>query len=137
MEKSIWINLPVNNIEKSKAFFKAIGFSFNSDKDNDVMACMTVIPNSAVVMLFEASVLKTFIQTEITDTSQSVEMIISFDASNREEVDILAENVLKAGGNLFSAPAESHGWLYGCAFADLDGHRWNILYRDLSKLTKK
>jgi predicted lactoylglutathione lyase len=30
--------------------------------------------------------------------------------------------------------AENQGWMYGCSFSDLDGHRWNILYMDYSKL---
>jgi predicted lactoylglutathione lyase len=24
--------------------------------------------------------------------------------------------------------------MYGCVFADLDGHRWNVLYMDMSKM---
>lgn len=136
MHKAIWINLPVKNIEKSKTFFKAIGFEFNSDKDNEIMACMTVVPNGSVVMLFEESVLKSFVQTKLSDTSQNVEMIISFDAFSKEEVDILAQNVIEAGGTVFSAPTQIHGWMYGCAFSDLDGHRWNILYRNVDKTIK-
>jgi predicted lactoylglutathione lyase len=35
---------------------------------------------------------------------------------------------------LFAKPAENQGWMYGCGFFDLDGHRWNILFMDYDKL---
>lgn len=51
-------------------------------------------------------------------------------------MDQFTEKVKEAGGTVFSKPAESEGWMYGSAFADLDGHRWNILYMDFSKMPK-
>jgi len=60
--------------------------------------------------------------------------LISIDAESREEVDEWAKKVTAAGGNVFAQPAENQGWMYGCAFADLDGHRWNVLYMDMSKM---
>ena len=61
-------------------------------------------------------------------------MMISFDAESREEVDEMARKVFEAGGNIFGEPAEIQGWMYGFAFTDLDGHRWNQLYMDFSKM---
>ena len=65
----------------------------------------------------------------------SSEILISIDAENKGEVDALAKKVEEAGGTVFAPPAESQGWMYGCAFADLDGHRWNSLFMDFSKLS--
>ncbi|MDI1256096.1 MAG: extradiol dioxygenase [Flavobacterium sp.] len=132
MSKEIWLNLPVKNIEKSKNFFKNLGYSFNSPKDNENMACLMI--GECVVMLFEENTLKTFMQNEITDTSKSSEIMISIGAESREEVDNFAENAAAAGGNVFAKPAEIQGWMYGCAFADLDGHRWNALYMNQEKM---
>jgi predicted lactoylglutathione lyase len=136
MVKQIWLNLPVKNVEKSKAFFAEIGFSFNEAHDTESMACMLVGETNFAVMLFEETQLESFIQNKITDTSLSSEMIISIDAQSKEEVDEFAIKVQEAGGNLFAKPAENQGWMYGCGFADLDGHRWNVLYMDMSKLPK-
>ena len=136
MTKDIWLNLAVNDIEKSKQFFKSLGFSFNSKRDNEVMACMTIGEKNFVVMLFAASVFKTFVQTEITDTKQSSEILISIDAESREEVDELASKAAEAGGIVFAKPGENQGWMYGCGFSDLDGHRWNVLYMDRGKMPK-
>jgi predicted lactoylglutathione lyase len=95
---------------------------------------MVVGEGHFVVMLFEEMLFSSFSQNSITDTKSSSEVLISIDAESREEVDELAEKVKEAGGNVFAPPAESQGWMYGCGFADLDGHRWNVLFMDFSKL---
>ncbi|HSD08806.1 VOC family protein [Flavobacterium sp.] len=136
MVKQIWLNLPVKDVAKSKAFFSAIGFTFNQQNETSTMACMFVGDNNFVVMLFEENQLQGYIQNKITDTRESSEMMISLDAQSKQEVDDFAQTVRDAGGLVFAEPAESQGWLYGCAFADLDGHRWNILYMDNDKKPK-
>lgn len=135
MTKELWLNLPVKNLKKSKEFFTHIGFSFK-DREMDNMIAMEVGEKKVVVMLLDESTFKNAIQNEITDTNQSSEIIISFDAESREEVDELAKKVEKAGGTVFSKPAEIQGWMYGCGFTDLDGHRWNVLYMDINKMPK-
>ena len=136
MTKQIWLNLPVKDVAKSKVFFKAIGFEFNEERDTPSMTCMVVGEGKFAVMLFEESMFEAFSQINITDTKTSSEILISFDAESREEVDELAKKVTAAGGNLFAPPAEIQGWMYGAAFADIDGHRWNVLFMDMSKLPK-
>jgi predicted lactoylglutathione lyase len=136
MVKQIWLNLPVKNVEKSKAFFTEIGFSFNEKHDTASYTCMVVGENNFAVMLFEEKQFESCILNKIADTTVGSEVLISIDAQSREEVDEFAKKVQEAGGNVFAEPAENQGWMYGCGFADLDGHRWNVLYMDMSKLPK-
>jgi predicted lactoylglutathione lyase len=135
MTKQIWLNLPVKNVAKAKDFFWKIGFSFNEQHDTPSSTCMVIGEGNFVVMLFEELLFKSFSQNELTATQSSSEILISIDAESKEEVDALAEKVKEAGGTIFSPPAESQGWMYGFGFADLDGHRWNVLYMDFSKLS--
>ncbi|RED21964.1 hypothetical protein BD847_3454 [Flavobacterium cutihirudinis] len=135
MTKQIWLNLPVKNIAKAKDFFWKIGFSFNEQHDTPSSTCMVIGESHFVVMLFEESLFSTFSQNSITDTGSSSEVLMSIDAESKEEVDELAKKVTEAGGTVFAAPAESQGWMYGFGFADLDGHRWNVLFMDFSKLS--
>lgn len=37
----------------------------------------------------------------------------------------------------FSFHPRHHNWMYGAGFTDLDGHRWNVLYMDMSKMPKE
>jgi predicted lactoylglutathione lyase len=136
MTKQIWLNLPVKNIEKSKQFFSKIGFSFNEEYSNENSACMLVGDQNFVVMLFEESLFGNFVQNTIADTQTHSEMLISIDAESRNEVEELAQKVEEAGGVLFAKPAENQGWMYGCGFSDLDGHRWNVLFMDYAKLKR-
>jgi predicted lactoylglutathione lyase len=137
MAKELWINLPVKDVGKSKEFFARIGFSPNTEHgDNNEMACVQLGEKQFNVLLFAENKFKEFTKNELTDTGKSTETLISFDAENAEEVDETARKVFEAGGRIFSEPAEIEGWMYGFAFADLDGHRWNQVYMDMSKMPK-
>jgi len=135
MTKQIWLNLPVKDVAASKSFFSKIGFSFNEEHDTPSSTCMLVGEGKFVIMLFEESLFSGFSQNSLTDTQSSSEILISIDAESKEEVDELAKKVQEAGGNVFALPADNQGWMYGCGFADLDGHRWNILFMDFTKLS--
>lgn len=98
------------------------------------MACFEVGEKKITVLFFAEETFKSFTKNEISDTKAGSEILISIDAENMEEVDAIARKVFEAGGKVFSEPAEIQGWMYGCAFADLDGHRWNLVYMDFSKM---
>lgn len=134
MTKQIWLNLPVKDAMKSKEFFSKIGFSFIEERTSPDSACMLVGESNFVVMLFAETMFQNFIQHPITDTKKSSEFLISIDAESREEVDAIAQKAKEAGGTVYAEPGENQGWMYGCGFSDLDGHRWNVLYMDFSKM---
>lgn len=133
MTKKLWLNLPVKDLVKSKEFFRQLGFSFETKYGNtENSACFVVGDNNFHVMLFPETTFKGFTQSEIWDAKVSAEMLISIDAESREAVDEMAKKTWEAGGTIFCAPGEVQGWMYGYGFADLDGHRWNVLYMDLA-----
>jgi len=134
MTKQFWLNLPVKDIAKSKAFFSALGFKPNEHMGSGDSACFLIGQQNAVLMLFPESQMENFMQAKISDTKAGSEMLMSFDAESREEVDSLAATAQANGGNVFSQPADIQGWMYGCGFTDPDGHRWNVLYMDMSKM---
>lgn len=135
MPDSLWINLPVKNVNLSRIFFTQIGFTLNTQYGNSEHSASFLV-GKMVVMLFNENTFKSFIKNELTDTKQGNEVLFSIGAASKEDVNEIAEKVIAAGGNVFSAPAESQGWMYGCAFSDPDGHRWNSLYMDMSKMPK-
>lgn len=133
MTKDMWINLPVKDVAKSREFFSKLGFSFN-DKHGVDPTCMLVGEKKVVVMLFSEEMFRSFTRTDLSDTGKSSEVLFSIDAESRLEVDELARKAKEAGGVVFAEPGDSQGWLYGCGFSDLDGHRWNVLYMDMAKM---
>ena len=134
MTKELWINLPVKDVKRSKDFFTRIGFTPEESHETADMTCVKVGEKNISVLLFAEETLKGFMKNEISDTRIGSEMMISFDAESREEVDEMARKVFEAGGTIFSEPGEIQGWMYGFAFTDLDGHRWNQIFMDFSKM---
>lgn len=135
MVKEFWLNLPVKDIKKSRAFFDKIGFKFNAQNGNsDTSAAMLVGEKNIVVMLFEEPAFRGFTNTEVADTKQGTEVLLSFDAQSKEEVDAMAQKAIEAGGKTDHKPYEMQGWMYGCVFTDIDGHKWNVLHMDYSKM---
>lgn len=136
MTKDLWVNLPVKDVKRSKEFFTRIGFTPEEAHETSDMTCVKVGEKNIAILLFAEETLKGFMKNEISDTQAGSEMMISFDAESREEIDEMASKVFDAGGKIFAEPAEIQGWMYGFAFADLDGHRWNQIFMDFSKMPK-
>ncbi|HEX8547812.1 MAG TPA: VOC family protein [Cytophagaceae bacterium] len=129
MTNDFWLNLPVKDINRSKAFFNLIGFKFNDGPGNtNTSAAMIVGNKNTVIMLFEERMFKGFVNQEIADTKDSCEVLLSFSASSKDGVDEIARLAVEAGGASNHVPKEMEGYMYGCVFSDLDGHKWNVLY---------
>jgi uncharacterized protein len=134
MIQECWLNLPVEDVQKSKSFFQSLGFSFQEDQSQGPhSAVMLVGTKPVVVMLFQREIFKNFIGGEISNLQMGNEMLISIDAPNRETVVAQAQKAQALGGILFGEPSEIDGWMFGCGFTDLDGHKWNVLYMDQEK----
>lgn len=134
MVKDIWLNFPSKDLAKTKEFFEKIGFRLNQQQTTDQMVCFTVGAKETTVLFFPEETLKGFVKNEISDTKKGSEILISFDAESRDEIDETARRVFDAGGTIVAEPSEIQGWMYGFAFADLDGHRWNQIFMDFSKM---
>jgi uncharacterized protein len=135
MTQDLWINLPVRDIARSVAFFTEIGFATNPGPGNsEQSASFTIGEKKVVLMLFVRDVFSGFTNNLLSDTTIGTEVLFSLGADSREQVDDIANQVRSAGGKIFSEPSESNGFMYGCGFCDPDGHRWNVLFMDASKM---
>ena len=117
MTKELWLNLPVKDINKSKEFFIKLGFAFDEKHGNsDDMACLIVGSKNVAVMLFTETMFKGFTRHELTDTTQASEILISFDAESRNEVDELAKKRRMRAAQFFVNPKK---FKVGCMVAVL------------------
>jgi len=130
MPKQIFINLPVKNLEKTKAFFSNIGYSFNAQFTDEKAACM-VISNEIYVMLLTEPFFKSFISKDIADANKTTEVIISLSADSKQHVDEIIGKAVNAGATTPRA-AKDYGFMYQYGFQDLDGHLWEYVYMDPS-----
>ena len=126
MSRQIFINLPVADLPKSLAFFKALGFASNPQFSNDDGACIVVSDTISVMLLTHAR-FRDFTPKAVCDTSKAVEVLFSLSCESREEVDSLVARALAAGGTTYDKP-EDLGFMYSHSFVDLDGHGWGVLH---------
>ena len=130
MTRQIFVNLPIKNMDRAKAFFSALGFSFNPQFTNEQGACM-VVADDIFVMLLVEDFFQTFTKKAICDASKSTEVLVCLSCESRTEVDDLVRKALSAGGKVPNAP-QDHGFMYGHGFEDLDGHIWELVYMDMA-----
>ncbi|HEX2832495.1 MAG TPA: VOC family protein [Thermoanaerobaculia bacterium] len=128
MSREIFVNLPVRDLEKSKAFFSALGFTYNAQFTDEKAACM-IISDKAWVMLLSEPFFKGFMKNEICDTTRATETLIALSCESRAEVDAIVRKAIDAGGRHAMDP-QDHGFMYGWSFYDLDGHHWEVLWMD-------
>ncbi len=135
MENEFWINLSSKDLKKAKEFFVQLGFTMNDRHSAPHMVSMFIGNKKVVLNLFAENLFQGFIGGQaITMTGQSNEVLFSIGAGSPAEVDTIAKKAVEAGGILYGKPGYKDGWMYGCGFSDLDGHRWNVLFMDMSKM---
>jgi predicted lactoylglutathione lyase len=126
MTRQIFVNLPVKDLPRSVAFFTALGFTFNPQFTNENATCMIVDENIFVMLLVEPF-FQTFIKKDICDARTSTEVLMCLSCESRAEVDELVAKAVAAGGTIPRA-LEDHGFMYGHAFEDPDGHIWELVH---------
>jgi uncharacterized protein len=130
MNRMIFVNLPVNDLADSKAFYTGLGFSINEQFSDEQAACI-VVSETIYVMLLVEDRFKDFINGEISDAHQSSEVLLCLSAESRAEVDRLVAAALAHGGKPWK-PVLEQGPMYGHSFADPDGHVWEVLYMEMA-----
>jgi predicted lactoylglutathione lyase len=128
MPRQIYVNLPVKDLERTKTFFMALGFGFESKFTDANAACMTVAENIFVMLLAEPF-FKTFTKKDLCDAKRNTEVLLCLTCDSRAQVDDLVARATAAGGTIPRKP-EEHGFMYGHAFEDLDGHIWELIYME-------
>jgi predicted lactoylglutathione lyase len=128
MHQQIYVNLPVKSIERTKAFFASLGFSFNPQFSNENALCM-VIGENIYAMLLAEPFFKTFTKKPIADATKSTEVLVCISCDNRGQVDDLVAKALSAGGSAPN-PKQDLGFMYSHGFEDPDGHVWELVYMD-------
>ena len=130
--RKIFVNLAVRDLERSKEFFRKLGFDFNPQFTDDKAACM-IISEEAYVMLLAEPFFKTFTKREICDTKSHTEGLFALSCASRAEVDEVVKKATDAGGKQ-AMEAQDHGFMYGRSFYDLDGHHWEVTWMDQSAM---
>ena len=128
MATKIFVNLPVQDLERSIAFFTELGFAFNPQFTDETAACMIVSDDIFVMLLTEAK-FKEFTPKPICDATKNTEVLVSLSRESRDAVDDLVRKALGAGGTSYAEPKD-YGFMFQHGFQDPDGHIWELIYMD-------
>ncbi len=129
MATQIFVNLPVKDLDRSVAFFTALGYRFDPRFTNENATCMIVSEDHVYVMLLVEPFFQTFTSKAIADARTSTEVLLCLSCESRAQVDELVAKAVAAGGST-PTKAQDHGFMYQHGYQDLDGHVWELMYME-------
>jgi predicted lactoylglutathione lyase len=132
MARQVFINLAVKDVEKSMAFYTALGFTNNPQFSDDTGKCM-VWSETIFVMILSHEKFASFITKPIAETKTAVAGIFSLSVESVEEVNRIMTNGLEAGG-IEPNEMRDYGFMQQRTIEDFDGHTWEIFFMDMTKL---
>ena len=129
--RMIFVNLPVQDLERSKAFYEAIGFR-NEPKFSNDAAAMMVLSDTISVMLLTHPFYATFTRKPIADSNTSSQVLLCISCESPAEVDRIVDAAAAAGGKIDQSPKSEtgDGLMHGRDFEDPDGHQWEPMWMD-------
>lgn len=128
----IYVNLPVKDVQKTREFWTKLGFSINEQFSDEKAICVIMKEDHIYTMFLKEEFFQTFTDRPIAN-GETTQTLLAIGANSREEVDNMVKTATENGGSTYSEPRD-HGWMYQNAFSDLNGHQWEVMFADMSKL---
>jgi predicted lactoylglutathione lyase len=128
--RKLFVNVLVQDLDRSMAFFSRLGFAFNR-QFTDATAAAMLVGEDAYFMLLTPEKFGQFVRRPIGDPKASTTGIFAVSVESRAAVDEMVRTAVAAGGSHALDP-QDHGFMYGWSFYDLDGHHWEVFWMDPS-----
>ena len=130
MFQQIFVNLPIRDMARSQAFFRALGLTFDPRFTNEQGACLEIAENVYAMLLVE-SFFQGFTQLPICDARKATEVLLALSVGQRADVEAVVQKAVAAGATAPRPPVD-HGFMLQHGFADLDGHQWEVFWMDMA-----
>ena len=128
MSRVIFVNLPVEDLERSKRFYEALG-ARNEPKFTNEAAAMMVLSDTIHIMLLTKPFYATFTSKKIADAHETSQVLLCISCDSPAEVDRFVEAAASNGGKADPGPKQDMGgMMYGRSFEDPDGHIWEVMW---------
>jgi len=118
---AMFVNLPVTDLERAKAFYTAVGFTINPAFTDHNAACVVVEEDHSYFMILTREFFQTFTDLPLGDPAVNPSVATAIFLDSRAEVDATAEKAL-AGGGAEPRPASDYGFMYQRQINDPDGN---------------
>lgn len=135
MSQMIFINLPVTDLQKSVAFYEALGAQ-KDERFADDSAVGVGISETIKLMLLTHERFATFTPKTIPDARSHAQVLLCLSKDSRQAVDEAVDKAVTAGGSADPTPKQDHGFMYGRSYEDPDGHVWEVMWMDVAEMEK-
>lgn len=129
MDKQVYINLPVTDLERSTAFYEALGFVKNP-MFSDEKASAVAWSDNIIVMLLRRDFYQQFIGEKIiADTVGTSSALFAINLESKEAVERFAETAKEHGGSYYRVETGiPEDQMFGYEVLDPDGHHWEPMW---------
>ena len=117
----MFVNLPVTDLERAKAFYTALGFTINPLFTDHNAACVVVEEDHSYFMILVRDFFQTFTKLPIGDPAVNPSVATAIFLDSRDAVDKTVMAGLGAGG-AEPEPASDYGFMYQRQLLDPDGN---------------
>lgn len=128
VNRKLFVNIPVTNLQRAIEFFEALDFTFNV-QFTDASTTAMLVGEDAYFMLLDRARFQSFTTRPVGDPQKDTTACFTLGVDSHEAVDEMVRKALAAGGTP-AMPAHDHGFMYGWSFHDLDGHHWEVFWMD-------
>jgi predicted lactoylglutathione lyase len=118
---AMFVNLPVTDLDRAKAFYTAIGFTVNPLFTDHNAACVVVEEDHSAFMLLTREFFQTMSDLPIGDPAVNPCVATAIFLDDRESVDKAVAAGIRAGG-VEPHAATDYGFMYQRQLNDPDGN---------------
>ncbi|MDN4598205.1 VOC family protein [Leifsonia virtsii] len=134
MSLNIFVNFTTDDLDRSKAFYEALGYSINPMFTDDNAACV-VLSDTIYFMVQTREFYATFTDKQIIDPHTQAGASVALSQDSREAVDAIVARGLEAGGSE-PRPAQDYGFMYSRDLEDPDGNLLSFLFMEPAAVEK-
>ncbi len=123
--RKLFVNIPVNDLQRSITFFEKLGFTFNPQFTDATATCMLVGEDAYFMLLTHAK----FQEFARRPAGHPIDATFAITVGSRDEADAMVADAIAAGGSKGNEP-DDYGFMYQTSFRDPDGYIWEPFWMD-------
>ncbi|MDL5352016.1 VOC family protein [Microbacterium sp. zg-YB36] len=124
----IFVNLPTADLQRSTAFYTALGATVNPLFSDENAACI-VWADNVYFMMLTREYFATFTEKQVADPATTAQVLVALTRPSREDVDATLAVGIANGGVEPAAPKDL-GFMYTRDLEDPDGNVLEFFYMD-------
>ena len=133
MSQDVFINLPVKDAARARAFYEGLGFSVVAQFTGDHTTCIRVT-DGVCLMLLDRETFAGFAPGPVADPHETVGVLVAIPRESREAVDAIVEAAVAQGGSDTGRKIEHGDVMYGRTIRDPDGNVLETGWMDAEKM---